>query len=95
MRRYLEKLYFLYHDLNSNQLTNKHPRYKKYNIGDWTYGFPRVYEWGEGTQLIIGKFCSIARDVKIYLGGEHRMDWVSTFPFSEFFGEAKDISSPA
>ena len=91
MRRLLKKLYFLYHDLNANQATNRHPRYKSYDIGDWTYGFPTVYDWNDGTRLVIGKFCSIARGVKIYLGGEHRMDWVSTFPFSEFFDEAKDV----
>jgi len=91
MRRLLRKLYFLYHDLNANQVTNKHPRYQSYDIGDWTYGFPTVYDWHDGTRLIIGKFCSIARGVKIYLGGEHRMDWISTFPFSEFFEEAKEI----
>ncbi len=29
----------------------------------------------EGTKLIIGKFCSIASNVTIMLGGEHRVDW--------------------
>ena len=91
MRGLLRKLYYSLYDFNNNQLTNRHPRYKKYAVGDWTYGFPTVYDWNEGTRLVIGKFCSISRDVKIYLGGNHRIDWVSTFPFSEFFDEAKGI----
>jgi acetyltransferase-like isoleucine patch superfamily enzyme len=33
------------------------------------------------TQLIIGKFCSIAADVKVFLGNNHRTDWISTYPF--------------
>lgn len=31
--------------------------------------------------LIIGKFCSIADNITIYLGGDHRPAHVSTYPF--------------
>lgn len=51
-------------------------------VGDNTYGFPNVFFWGDDTKLHIGKYCSIAEGVVIVLGGEHRMDWVTTFPFS-------------
>ncbi len=54
---------------------------KRYQIGDFTYGKPQVYDWGEGANLIIGKFCSIASDVKIFIGGNHRTDWITTYPF--------------
>jgi acetyltransferase-like isoleucine patch superfamily enzyme len=57
-------------------------RYPQYEIGKWTYGSPKIRSWGEGANLRIGAFCSIADGVKIYLGGEHRTDWVTTFPFS-------------
>ena len=57
-------------------------RYPQYEIGKWTYGNPKIRNWGEGATLRIGAFCSIADGVKIYLGGEHRTDWVTTFPFS-------------
>ena len=57
-------------------------RYPQYEIGKWTYGSPKIRSWGEGAALRIGAFCSIADGVKIYLGGEHRTDWVTTFPFS-------------
>lgn len=51
-------------------------------IGDFTYGKPLVLSWEEDTKLKIGKFCSIADDVVILLGGEHRSDWITTYPFN-------------
>lgn len=63
-------------------------------IGDYTYGMPKVLQWGENANLRIGKFCSIAEEVKIFLGGNHRMDWVTTYPFNSidhFINEGKDI----
>ncbi len=35
--------------------------------------------------LTIGNYCSIAADVEFLLGGNHRLDWVTTFPFSPRF----------
>ncbi len=49
--------------------------------GRHSYGSPEIYSWGEGAELIVGNFCSIASNVKIYLGGNHRTDWVTTYPF--------------
>lgn len=48
-----------------------------------TYGLEniKVRSWGEGAQLHIGSFCSIADNVTIFLGGNHRTDWVTTYPF--------------
>lgn len=51
-------------------------------IGDFTYGDPHISSWGEGTTLTIGKFCSIASNVQILLGGNHRTDWTTTYPFN-------------
>lgn len=50
-------------------------------IGDRSYGVPEVL-FEDQADLIIGKYCSIANGVKIFLGGDHRTDWISTFPFS-------------
>lgn len=50
--------------------------------GRGSYGAPEVVSWGEGARLKIGQFCSIANGVTILLGGEHRVDWVTTYPFS-------------
>jgi acetyltransferase-like isoleucine patch superfamily enzyme len=63
----------------------------RYHIGDHTYGKPRVMSWGEGTSLKIGKYCSIGTNVIIFLGSEHRIDWVSTYPFPFFWAGAKSI----
>ena len=65
--------------------------YPQYEIGKYTYGKPRIYSWREGATFRIGAFCSIASDVKIYLGGEHRTDWVTTYPFNYFWESAKQI----
>lgn len=52
-------------------------------IGEFTYGESNlgIKEWGEGANLVIGKFCSLGDDIKIYLGGNHRVDWITTYPF--------------
>jgi len=51
------------------------------DIGDYTYGRPAIrYKVGD-VKLKIGKFCSIAGSVQIFLGGDHRKDYVSTYPF--------------
>lgn len=41
---------------------------------------------GDDGKVRIGSFCSIARDVEFLVGGNHRSDWVSTFPFRITFG---------
>lgn len=69
-------------------------RYCK-SFGDYSYGSVQARSWGEGTQYSIGKFCSISDNVIIFLGGNHRPDWVSTYPFLSFtdsFPEAKNIA---
>jgi acetyltransferase-like isoleucine patch superfamily enzyme len=53
----------------------------RYEIGKYTYGKPHVHDWGDGGNLIIGKYTSIAQGVNILLGGNHRIDWVTTYPF--------------
>lgn len=70
---------------------NKNPKYAGYPIGEWTYGEPDVFSWGEGATLHIGKYTSIAARVTIMLGGEHNVDWVSTYPFNPIFPQAQGI----
>lgn len=64
--------------------TNTNPLYQSHyiQIGDFTYGNPKILSWGEGNYLKIGKYCSFANNVTIFMGGEHRVDWVTTYPFS-------------
>ncbi len=62
------------------RLLSSHPNV---SIGAFTYGIPKVYFQGSN-RLTIGKYCSISSKVVIFLGGEHRTDFVSTFPFNQF-----------
>jgi chloramphenicol O-acetyltransferase type B len=52
-------------------------------VGKHTYGMNNisVRSWGEGAKLHVGSFCSVANNVTVFLGGNHRHDWVTTFPF--------------
>ncbi len=67
-------------------------QYRRHRIGAYTYGSPKIYQWDDSTMLTIGKHCSIAKDVSIVLGGEHRTDWITTYPFNKFFREAAGIT---
>lgn len=66
-------------------------RFPKYEIGAGSYGPLQVRDWGEGSVLKIGNYVSIADGVKVFLGGEHRMDWVTTFPFNVLWDAGKMI----
>lgn len=65
---------------------------RKHDVGKYSYGLPKVYEWREGAKLTIGAYCSFARNTKIILGGEHRIDWGTSYPFSIFWSEARSIA---
>ena len=65
--------------------------YEMYDIGEYTYGTPIIRSWDDKTHLKIGKFCSIAGNVQILLGGEHRTDWITTYPFNKILSEASNI----
>lgn len=56
-------------------------------VGPYSYGYRRmqVLEWNEGASLRIGAYCSIAGDVRFVLGGNHRTDWITTFPFGHMY----------
>ncbi len=73
----------------SAQMARKE-RYAGYAIGPYTYGDPEILAWSAESMLSIGAFCSIADGVVMILDGEHRTDWVTTFPMGGFFSEAKD-----
>ena len=63
-----------------------------YEIGEYTYGVPTVV-FPQG-KLKIGKYCSIAWNVTIFLGGNHRTDWIASYPFptsADRFPKARGI----
>jgi len=50
--------------------------------GAYTYDLGINVLWDLDADLFIGKFCSIGKDLTVYLGGNHRADWISTFPIA-------------
>jgi virginiamycin A acetyltransferase len=50
-------------------------------IGEHTYGLPKVIGGGSSTKLKIGKYCSISDNVVFLLAGDHHVDFIATFPF--------------
>lgn len=84
IRLYKEKDKFFTKDFFKSQ---------NFEIGEYTYGKPHV-SFSDEANLTIGKFCSIAPGVVIFLGGNHRVDWITTYPFNkinDFFPSAKSI----
>ncbi|WP_243140850.1 CatB-related O-acetyltransferase [Candidatus Galacturonibacter soehngenii] len=62
------------------------------HAGDFTYGVPLVLMDDDKTSLFIGKFCSIAHGVSIYLGGNHRSDFNTTYPFNMYISDYKHLT---
>ena len=74
-------------------LIEKYPGFK---VGHDTYGEPLVIGEGKTAKLEIGCFCSISDEVVVFLDGEHRSDWVTTYPFSVFWPECRSfVGHPA
>jgi acetyltransferase-like isoleucine patch superfamily enzyme len=74
--------------VSSDQLLITNPQFKKYAVGNYSYGCPapRIIEDPENpVNLKIGKFCSFGPDVTILLGHEHKTEYVTTFPFNLLF----------
>jgi len=69
----------------SRQQAKFNERYPNYVIGEASYGMPIVHDNYESTSLKIGAYCSIASNVQIFLGGQHRSNWASNYPFPFFF----------
>jgi acetyltransferase-like isoleucine patch superfamily enzyme len=60
---------------------------ERLTVGRCTYGEPRVATFpGDTAHVRIGAFCSLGPDVILMDGGDHRVDWVSTFPFRAALG---------
>jgi acetyltransferase-like isoleucine patch superfamily enzyme len=75
------------HDFNYDQVQNLMLGKNPVSIGRFTYGAENldIIHWNEGAALNLGAFCSIADNIKVLLGGNHRVDFVSTFPFGFIF----------
>jgi acetyltransferase-like isoleucine patch superfamily enzyme len=70
-------------------------------VGKYTYGQNNitVNRGDNGEELYIGKFCSIAKGVTVFLGQNHKTNWFTTYPFGhinmgEFTKVKKNIGHP-
>lgn len=50
-------------------------RFPEFAIGEGTYGSAKVLKYGSSAKLVVGSYTSIADEVTIFLGSEHRPDW--------------------
>lgn len=66
-----------------------------YIQGKYTYGEVSLIGGDSGAILKIGSFCSLATGVIIFLGGNHRPDWITTYPFNVQWGIADVHGHPA
>lgn len=57
-------------------------KFEEYNVL-YNYEFSKV-------KLIIGKFCAIAAETRFIMTGDHKLDAISTYPFSK----GKEIPYP-
>lgn len=53
--------------------------------GKYTYGEIQTLSWDADAKLVVGNFCSIGQPCKVFLGGNHRTDWTTTFPFEHVY----------
>jgi len=66
--------------------------YPNYEIGIGSYGLPIIRNLDKNAIVKIGAYCSIAKNVHIFPSyGHHRIDWVSTFPFTSHFPEVRHL----
>ena len=62
-------------------------------VGKYTYGHEhiKVKDFEGGEKLKIGKFCSIADKVTVFLGGNHKTERITTYPFESMWKEYFDL----
>lgn len=63
-------------------------------VGKHTYGHEhiKVKDFEGGEKLSIGKFCSIADKFTIFLGGKHKTERITTYPFESMWKENFDLN---
>lgn len=71
-----------------------------FHCGKYSYGSPIIHDWNiPDFKLNVGNFCSIAANVHVYLNGNHRHDWVTTYPFghinSNVFNNFNGVGHPS
>ena len=77
-----------------NQIEDVIFPFNKVTVGNYTYGPLRVISYGSNDEYLgIGCFCSIANGVKFLLGGEHKLNKFSTYPFMRILIDNNEIET--
>lgn len=71
---------------------DRQPAYRGQEIGRFSYGSPALHFANSGARLHVGQFCSFADGVKIFLGGNHRVDWITTYPFPQMLAGSEHFT---
>lgn len=69
-------------DPHGNILAERYADMPFVSFGKHTYGDMQILAWDALTRLDVGDYCSFGPGTVAMLGGEHRPDWVTTFPFT-------------
>jgi len=86
LNRYIKRVF---NNFSSKDIVKELKQNNQLQIGAHTYGYDqntfRIFNNEE--KIIIGKYCSIAKGVIIFGGGEHDYSRPTTFPFNELFSK--------
>lgn len=90
----IKLIFFLYQWRKNNKHNSTKPTcvfpMDKVSVGKYTYGRLDVETYGaDNSFLQIGSYCSIARDVRFLLDGEHDYSHISMYPFKVMYGIQK------
>lgn len=68
---------------------NRHINDERIVVGEYTYFDARITFglWQQEDKIRIGKFCSLAKNITIFGGGEHITSRATTFPFVLLFAK--------
>lgn len=64
-------------------LTRHHFSPDDVEAGEYTYGIPKIFRYVPDIKVRIGKFCSIATNVQMILGGQHHSEYFTQYGFSD------------
>ncbi len=80
------KLRWYEHQNNGMQYLNmRYQNHPRYTIGEYTYGYPKIYDFTKTAKLTIGKFCSISDNVTIFLDGNRNTGNIALYPLDHVF----------
>jgi acetyltransferase-like isoleucine patch superfamily enzyme len=87
------KLRWYEHRNGMQYLNLKYKNHPRYTIGDFTYGYPKIYDFFGTAWLRIGKFCSISDNVIIILDGTKSISHISVYPLNHVLFSTKTHSN--